>query len=823
MGDNYCALCGHKIPMNGLCEHCNVSDSHFNISEEEKNVMATIIRSTYWEPGPTQSDAFNEVAARRLVKKYKKNDLNNPFRGDIRQELQQRGFDDTKINELLNEKPMPYDVFETEQFSTEKDYEKNITRESLDRDTERARPLWRGSASVKANDDSWLKSNDDLKKVLESAGVPIKRKKRASLIIYNKAHPEFKGFAEKVKSAFKGKIDFSIDSSKIYLIEPDIEVRLVFENIPSEVISYLINLGMSERKLRGYEIVDILRGKGIVKTTISKMITTSYLTDIINYFTENLFVLNIFKMNENLNYVLLTFNYDKSQAKIDKIPWRGDLKGPMDVQEIYPETEEGKIFRLYKPASRPENTPKSRLDQSDIWKNSGKGFGAGNCIIYQDKYTQLKGTAKIAITHLQNNGYFYLTPSNVFTSKWYGFSNPVLMKKDMDRFKAIMRKVLILNIIKMKTIHFEIRLYSNTVSIELVNSLVDEMNKEYLSLIDYWSSEGILILQFMYDESAAKKRESSLIDSIKKRFQKSKNNLIKDESYRKEVRNICPRCKKATLLARYNTNNELYEYRCSACDYNESVNDYSGRTAQKKDTTSDFFKRIFKRISKLSEKEKNEIIKKSGDSLLNDPDYRKRVRDICPRCRQPTFLARYNNGNNSNTPDYYECSSCGKNTKRRFSWLKSPIGLKSKELNWTEIAPKFMVFVLGMFLFSWALINFGGGDFGGEYWTFAIIGTIIGLISMILDFIERKQERDGEKKIVDDTVGGDGAPTPTPEGPKGETPPEEEEKEEEQKQITGKTMHETKLLYPSEEESLANQRGVSQEEIEKARKKYFDE
>lgn len=194
---------------------------------------------------------------------------------------------------------------------------------------------------------------------------------------------------------------------------------------------------------------------------------------------------------------------------------------------------------------------------------------------------------------------------------------------------------------------------------------------------------------------------------------------------------------------------------------------------------------------------------------------------LCPKCNKLVKAVPTPDGETLMCP--YCFHLFGKRFKRKLfegflngGWLKSAWKKTEKlnGVNWVDIAPKFMILILGMFLFSWELITFGGGDFGGDFWIFAIFGTILGLISLVYDYFDKKEEEkeeDEKMKKIKKTI--------APEKESGETPNEDEEENE----TEDEGLSEDEKEEAKERRELAKQRGVSKAEIEEEEEKKIND
>lgn len=303
-------------------------------------------------------------------------------------------------------------------------------------------------------------------------------------------------------------------------------------------------------------------------------------------------------------------------------------------------------------------------------------------IIYHPDFPELRNVASGIKGYLKDK-YPYWESIQIYPSRT--FSN----KSILDRFKI-------------NDVHLEIRLFVNGVDEPALRSLAEQLKREFLHNVNSWlaNDNSTIVLQFRYDKKLANENAESKMEKIQS---SDKSDWMYPGGGLQQI---------------FKTPGEREEAVKTAL---------VGEKPWKKAS-------ILQRIRT-----------KFKDTLLKDADYRKSVRDVCPKCKQPTLLARYKIGNNTETPDYYECSNCGHRVieKSRF-----PFRFKKEKLNWFSIAPKFMIIVVGMFLFSWELITFGGGEFGGQYWIFAILGVIIGLASIVSDFFERRGKE--KKKEIND-------------------------------------------------------------------------
>jgi len=383
-------------------------------------------------------------------------------------------------------------------------------------------------------------------------------------------------------------------------------------------------------------------------------------------------------------------------------------------------------------------------------------------IIYHSKFRELWSVASWIKKYLVNKNPYWESVK-VYSSDVKNFSkkNPL--------------ELMMFN----KNVHLEIKIFSNGLDDEVILELVNKLQKhDYLYSQDSWKfNNNMLIFQFKYEKELADEKAEKILEEVK--------SIDKSDWMHPG----------GGLQQQFATPGEREEAIKTALGGQGSIK-------------ASWFQRIKTRLT---------------DNLLKDKSYRKSVRDVCPRCKHPTLLARYNNGNNSNNPDYYECSNCGKKVMPSSEWFKSLLN-KGKKLNWVDIAPKFMILVLGMFLFSWELITFGGGDFGGDFWIFAIIGTILGLISLILDFGEKKEEaekEDEKRNGIKNTVIPGNNPKKTSYFSQSSTLPENEgtENDEEDEETETDGLTEEEKEAEKERKELRKQRGVSKAEVEEGEKK----
>ncbi len=135
------------------------------------------------------------------------------------------------------------------------------------------------------------------------------------------------------------------------------------------------------------------------------------------------------------------------------------------------------------------------------------------------------------------------------------------------------------------------------------------------------------------------------------------------------------------------------------------------------------------------------------DPLLKDAEYRRTVRDFCPECKRPTLLARYDVGNNTNTPNYYKCSYCGYRVTEVKPFLKKR---RTTLLSWL---PRLLVILTGIIAFSMEVSAFGGGEYQLSQIWFILGGGTIGVISWYLGYrAARKKENDRELRETKESV-----------------------------------------------------------------------
>lgn len=118
----------------------------------------------------------------------------------------------------------------------------------------------------------------------------------------------------------------------------------------------------------------------------------------------------------------------------------------------------------------------------------------------------------------------------------------------------------------------------------------------------------------------------------------------------------------------------------------------------------------------------------------------------CSVCGLP-MLPRYRVDNITDKPDWYECAN-----GHRQSILSR---LKKYRTTLVSEAPKVIVMLIGLLLFTFEITTFGGGEYATYYLPFVFFGIIIGVSAWWLHYKRiRKEENESEIKSTKETVTG---------------------------------------------------------------------